>query len=141
MPSSTQYTASASATDTFKTGSAGLFYNHRFMGGSGYLLGAESDTVGANYSREIGRNLTFGVTGSYLRTASQSNSGTIHAEYGGVQATRKLGRYLNVFANYTVTDQSTGLLNLSNAPNVLNSLSQVIGFGIGYSPREMRFKK
>ena len=138
MPSSTQFTANASATDTFKSGSAGLFYSHRFTGGSGYMLGAESDTVGANYSRGFGRKLTVGVTGSYLRSAGLNSSDAIHAEYGGVQATRALGRYFNVFANYTATNQAS---SLSNAPNVLNSLSQVIGFGIGYSPREKRFKK
>jgi hypothetical protein len=138
MPSSTRFTASASVQETFKSGGAGLLYNHGVTGGSGYMLGAESDTVGANYSRGIGRKLTVGATGSYLRTTGLNNNGAIRGEYGGVQATRSLGRYFNVFANYTATNQSSSLLN---APNVLNSLTQVIGFGIGYSPREKHFKR
>jgi hypothetical protein len=62
-------------------------------------------------------------------------NGVINAKYGGAQATRKLGRYLTVFASYSAIDQSSS----SSLPiNVLNQLEQVIGFGIGYSPRETR---
>ena len=73
-----------------------------------------------------------------MRTAGLSNNGVTSGEYGGAQATRKLGRYFNVFASYTAIDQSSSLLNV---PNVLNTLWQTIGFGIGYSPREIRLKK
>lgn len=138
LPPSTQYSANASATYSFKFGGAGIFYSHGVSGGSGYMLGAESDTAGGNFSRGFGKNLTVGVTGNYLRTAGLAGNGAVHGEYGGIQATRKLGRYINVFASYTAADQSTSLLN---SPNVLNTLSQVIGFGIGYSPREKRFKR
>jgi membrane peptidoglycan carboxypeptidase len=64
-----------------------------------------------------------------------------------VQATRKLGRYFNVFVNYTAIDQSSNLQTavpntpLSYNTNILNGLNQVMSFGIGYSPREMRFRK
>jgi hypothetical protein len=70
-----------------------------------------------------------------------------NARYGGAQATRKLGRYFNVFVNYTAIDQSSNLqIAVPNAPlsynaNILNGMYQVIGFGIGYSPREIRLMK
>jgi hypothetical protein len=58
-------------------------------------------------------------------------------EFGGAQATRQLGRYLSVFASYSAIDQST---NLPASTNALNYLTQMIGFGIGYSPREKRLR-
>jgi hypothetical protein len=138
VPSSTRISANASAIDTFRFGTASLIYSHGTTGGSGYMLGAESDIAMASFGRSFGKNLTVGLTGSYMRTAGLSNSGVTTGEYGGAQATRKLGRYFNVFASYTAVDQSSSLLN---APNVLNTLWQTIGFGIGYSPRELRLKK
>jgi hypothetical protein len=113
-------------------------YSHGTTGGSGYMLGAESDIAMAGFTRSFGKNLNVGVTGSYMRTAGLENSGATSGEYGGAQVTRMLGRYFNVFASYTAADQSSSLLN---APNVLNGLWQTIGFGIGYSPREIRLKK
>jgi len=138
QPSSTRFSASASVQETFKVGSAGLTYSHGASGGAGLMQGSENDTLGANYSRGIGKKWNVGITGSYMRTAGLNGQGAVQGEYGGVQASRGLGRYFSIFANYTATNQSSGL---SNAPNVLNSLSQVIGFGISYSPREYRIKK
>ena len=138
LPSSTRISANALASDTFRFGTASLMYTRGTTGGSGYMLGAESDIAMASFVRSFGKNLTIGVTGSYMRTAGLSNNGVTSGEYGGAQATRKLGRYFNVFASYTAIDQSSSLLNV---PNVLNTLWQTIGFGIGYSPREIRLKK
>jgi hypothetical protein len=161
---------SATANYTMRRESAGVNYFHGTTGGSGFMLGEKFDSVSANFSREFGRNLTVGSTGSYMRTSSLiaynipescPNGATppcyaqigytpdTRSFYGGVQATRKLGRYMNVFANYTLIDQSSNLqvqistpiLQLTGNANILNGMYQVIGFGIGYSPREKRFKR
>jgi hypothetical protein len=137
-PTSTRISMSASASDTFKFGVAGLNYSHGTTGGSGYMLGAESDVVSGNFSRKFGKSLSAGLTGSYLRTAGLNNNEVISAKYGGAQATRPLGRYFSIFANYTAIDQSS---SLPASANVLNSLFHVIGFGIGYSPRETHLKR
>ncbi len=163
--SSISYMASASASDSFKFGTAGLFYSHGVNGGAGYMLGAESDSVGANFSRGFGKKLVVGATGSYMRTSALiaeelvynaqgvlylvplNVTPTTNARYGGVQATRTLGRYFSAFANYTVVDQTMNTqVAVPNSPlgyttNVLNGLTQVIGFGISYSPRDKRFKR
>jgi hypothetical protein len=171
VPSSINFSANASAIYTFRAGTASLMYSHGTMGGSGYMLGVESDVAIATYGRSFsfGKNLTVGVTGSYMRTASLTaaefelacsiNNVTYiclvplnykpvtNAGYGGVQATRKLGRYFNAFASYTAIDQSSNLQ--TSAPNtplnsnatILNGLNQVISFGIGYSPREIHLRK
>jgi hypothetical protein len=139
LPSSTNYVASATVSDHFKIGIANFSYNHGFMGGAGYYQGAESDTLEADFSRNFGRKLTVGVTGSFFRTSSMNASGAVDATFGTAQATRKMGRYFSVFANYTYMNQSSNFANA--ALNVLNSETQLIGFGISYSPRDIRFKK
>jgi hypothetical protein len=166
-PSSTGVFVSASISDKFRFGTASLSYGHGVTGGSGYMPGAESDNLSANFSRDFGKNLTIGLSGAYMRTSSLINAvfeeackgvtgicldpvnitPVYDAKYGGVQATRKLGRHFNVFANYTATDQSTNFtyssqyLSSSYNSNIQNGLNQVIGFGIGYSPRPVHLQK
>lgn len=137
LPSSTNIAASASVRDSFRVGTASLGYSHGVQGGSGYLLGAEEDIASANFSRSLGRSATAGLTGSYMRTAGLTGNGVIDAKYAGAQASRRLGRDFNVFVDYTVLAQSSSS-TLSN--NAFSGLTQVIGFGIGYSPREKRLR-
>jgi hypothetical protein len=169
QPSTTSFSASASVSDTLRLGTASLAYNHGMSGGSGYMSGSKEDSVNANFLRSIGRSLSVGVTGSYMRTASLFASEFEYActidkvvylclvplnytpvtnsRYGGVQATRKLGRYFNVFANYTVVNQSSNLqitvpkTAISYNQNILRGTSQMLSFGIEYSPREMRLRR
>jgi hypothetical protein len=69
----------------------------------------------------------------------QSNQTVVtNTEFGGVSASRRLGRYFNVFANYTAIQQSS---NYGLSANVVNGLSQVIGFGVAYSPRDINLKR
>ena len=115
--------------------------------------------------RDFGHSLTVGVTGSYMRSASLiaaemvfdshgvyylvplSITPVTNARYGGIQATRKLGRRFNAFANYTAIDQSSNMqiavqnTSLGYNTNILNGLTQVIGFGVAYSPREIHLRK
>jgi hypothetical protein len=170
-PSSTRFSANASASGAYRLGTANLMYSHGTTGGTGYTLGSESDVFTANFSRSFsfGKNLTGGVNGSYMRTTSLTTAEfeyacsinnvtyiclvplnykpVTNAIYGGVQAARKLGRYFNVNASYTAIDQSSSLQTsaantpLSSNPTILNGLNQVISFGIGYSPREKHLKK
>jgi len=70
-------------------------------------------------------------------------AGLSNSKFGGVQATRRLGRYMNAFASYTAVAQSSSMqITVLNLPtNLLSGLYQVVGFGIGYSPQEMHLKK
>ena len=137
VPSSTNVAASASVSDTFRVGSASLNYSHGVQGGSGYLFGAENDIASADFTRKLGRNATVGVTGSYRRTAGLNNNGVTNGKYAGAQASRRLGRDFNVFADYTALDQSSSSTLSTNA---LSGLTQIVGFGIGYSPRGIRLR-
>jgi hypothetical protein len=138
VPSSTRITASASVSDSFRVGTASLSYSHGVQGGSGYVLGAEEDNASANFSRKLGRKASVGVMGSYMRTAGLNGNGVIDGKYAGAQASRTLGRDFNVFANYTAMAQSSSSTLSTNA---LSGLTQVIGFGIGYSPRGIHLRR
>jgi hypothetical protein len=137
VPNSTRFSGNAGVNYQMRFGSASLIYSHGINGGAGSLFGAEFDTAGANYSREFDKNLTVGFTGSYMRTAGLDNNGVTNGKYGGIQASRRFGRYMSVFANYTAMDQSSSSTLFTNA---LSGLTQVIGFGIGYSPQETHLR-
>ena len=80
-----------------------------------------------------------GVTASYMRTSSlfTGHNQLTNAKFAGVQASRQLGRYFSLFANYTAIDQSS---SIQNSASILSGLYQVLGFGIGYSPREIHLR-
>jgi hypothetical protein len=139
VPPSTNITVSAGVNWMLRSESASLNYNRGINGGVGYLPAGTVDSVNGDFSREFGRDLTIGLTGAYERTASlQTSGGVTEARYGGAQATRRLGRYLNVVASYSAIDQSS---SLTSQTNVLNQLYQVISFGIAYSPRETHLRQ
>jgi hypothetical protein len=151
----------ASATYQLRRAAAGVSYFHGTNSGAGYMLGAKIDNVNANYSRDFGKSLSIGVTGSYMRSSSlfayqlaigqdgqitvipANFNGVSNAKYGGVQATRRLGRYMNAFASYTAIGQSSSLQisAVGYNSNLLSGLYQVVGFGIGYTPRDLHLKK
>lgn len=142
VPSSLNWTANANASYSVTSMSATLGYSHGTMGGAGVAtqIGSRNDNVNAGLMRQQGKNLTISFTGAYMRTQGlqQQQIGVTNGKYGGVSATRRWGRYIIVFANYTATQQSSSSTLPSNA---ISGLSQVIGFGIGYSPREIRLRK
>ena len=137
VPSSTSVSVSASASYQHKFESASASYSHGANGGGGFMLGAESDTVSLNFSRELGRKTSVGLTCSYLRTGSLNTSQVIDAEFGAVQVSRPLGRYMSLFANYTAIDQSS---NAALPGNALDDLYSVIAVGFGYSPRGIHLR-
>jgi hypothetical protein len=133
VPSSTTVAANASVMYQYRFVTARLTYIRAANNGGGYLFGAESDSVSANYTREFGRKLTIGLTGDYRRTSGLIHNGVTNAKFGSAQATRLFGRHFTAFANYTAIDQSSS----SALPaNTLSTLQQVIGFGVTYSPRK-----
>jgi len=133
VPSSTTVAANAAVRYQYRFVTASLTYSRAANNGGGYLFGAESDSVRANYTREFGRKLTIGLTGDYMRTSGLIHNGVTNAKFGSAQATRLFGRHFTAFAIYTAIDQSSS----SQLPtNAITSLMQVIGFGVSYSPRK-----
>jgi hypothetical protein len=138
VPSSQDVSVSAAATYTRRFTSANVNYTRGTNGGAGYLLGGRVDVVQGNFTHQFGINSTLGMTGGYERTSGLSQNGVTNSRFGGAQFTRQIGRKFVVFASYTGIDQTS----TSNLPtNALGQLLQVIGFGIGYSPRETHIRQ
>jgi hypothetical protein len=135
VPSSTRVSGNASFEGQFRIGSASLNYNRSASGGGGFLVGAEVDSISAGFAREFEKKLTIDLAGGYMRTSALGNEEGINGKYGAAMATMRLSQHFIAFANYTAIDQST---SYSLPTNALTGLSQVISFGIGYSPREKR---
>jgi hypothetical protein len=134
LHSSTNISASAAVNYQLRFGSTSLSYNHQTNSGAGFLFGTTVDSANAGFTREFGKDLSIGISGSYTRNTGLLNNEVISGKFGGVQATRRLGRHLSLFANYTAMDQSSSSSS-SLQPNVLDQLEQVVAFGIGYYPR------
>jgi hypothetical protein len=148
IPSSTNLTANANASYEARSMTVTVAYSQASTGGAGVTTepGTHIQDVNGAFSREFVRNFTLTGTGAYMRTVGLNNTGAINnaingainAVFGGVAATRQLGRYISIFANYTAIKQSSGAALPANA---ISGVSQVVTFGIGYTPREIHLKK
>lgn len=131
-------TAAANLSATYKLGRKGtaeLDYSRGASAGAGYMIGAELDNGTATFNEQLGKQTEVGVSGSYSRTATlQQAGGVVIAKVGTAQATRSLGRYLSLFASYSGYVQSA---SASLPGNTLSELMQVVGFGIGFTPRHI----
>jgi hypothetical protein len=141
IPSSTDLTVNASTIYNTKTLSATLSYIQATSGGAGVAtqIGVHNKDVNATLMWQHGRNLTVSFSGAYMRTMGlqQQQTGVTNGNIYGVVATRRWGRYITLTANYTATQQSSS----SALPaTTISGLTQVIGFGLGYSPLEVRFR-
>jgi hypothetical protein len=137
VPSTSSYSISASASYKLRAGSISAVYRRGVSSGGGFLLGAEVDSVSANYSRNFGRAWSTGIVGSYNRTAGLSNNGVLSAKFGSAQVNRRINRNISAFLSYTAIDQSS---SASVPSNVLTSLTNEISIGIGWTPLETRLR-
>lgn len=140
IPSSTSLSLRANASYQARQASATVSYSQATSGGAGIAteIGVRNHDVTASISRDFGRSLTMSGFGSYLRTQGLQQAGSTDGKTGGASATRRIGQSIIVFVNYSAIQQSSSTPLPANA---ISGLSQVIGFGIGYSPRELHFKK
>jgi hypothetical protein len=140
VPSSTSLSVNANATYLAGRTTATLSYIQMANGGAGIStqIGVQNEDVNAVLSRPFGKDLTISAMGSFMRTTGLNQFGVTYGKYGGVTATRQLGRSFSIFANYTATQQSTSSALTSNT---FSGLSHMVSFGFGYSPREMHFKR
>jgi len=134
VPSSITYAVNAAANYRYRSVEASLTFVRAASNGGGYLFGAETDSASANYTREFRKMLTLGVTADYRHLSGLIDNGVTNSKFGGAQVTRQFGRHFTAFASYTAIDQSSS----SQLPdNALNTVVQVIGFGVSYSPRKI----
>jgi hypothetical protein len=105
--------ARASMSYAYKNGGVTFSYNHGVTSGSGVFLGATTDEVEAQTTRQLTRQWSVNAHGGYARNRSVvsgvtvipgvtvTNSGTYDSFYFGAGASRPLGRNLNFVGAYT----------------------------------------
>src|SRR5215469_2969983 len=130
MPPSTGVTANADLGYQRRQTSVDLNYARQISAGSGYMFGSESDTVSASFSRELNRAFTFEMNGGYRQTSQLATAWNVSGAFGGVQASRRIGRNLNSFVNYTAMSQNS---SMQVPTNVLNEMMQTLSCGIGFT--------
>jgi hypothetical protein len=115
---------------------ASIAYTRSANSGDGVTVGAISDSVVFSARRTFARVWFSAATVAYSDTKSLPNSVVTPSSFRtailGFQLSRALARSLSVFASYTLEHQSS--LDPGASVEVFSGLSQLVGFGITYSP-------
>lgn len=138
IPSSLSYAVNGGLNYQRRLSEFDANYSHGTNGGSGYLIGGTIDMLNGNLTHQFGPNSQVGFMGGFNRTSALNGTGATTAEYGGMQGTWRVAGNLILFANYSVMNQSS---SLSLPGTVLTDLRNIIGFGFGYSSREVRLRR
>ncbi len=108
---STYLSVNASVMYSLKKATITGSYNHGITGGSGVLVGAETDTLTGSITDRITRATTIGASFGYGRNngfevGNAAESQTFNYWFAGANVTRTLGRSVDLFANYQLQYQS-----------------------------------
>ena len=119
-------------------------YNHGVSGGSGVLIGAQTDTVTGSLTRQMSRTFSSGFTGGYSRTNGLSGVGAASGQsygywFGGLNLTKPLGSTVGLTASYEVQYQTSNMDACVGPTCGENILRHVISVGIGWHERPLLF--
>ena len=116
----TSWTADALVRYQFRrTMGLSIGYDHFLSGGSGFFLGAITDRVYGSLNRELNRDWTLNITGSYARNrnliplssifapgVTLPPNATFDSVYGGFEMRRRIGRDSQLFFGYVARYQT-----------------------------------
>jgi hypothetical protein len=135
-PQSLSLYANVSGEYAGRFSSASLAYVRSTSGGYGVVGGSLSDSVSFGADRRFARVWSASLTAAYSRNSSlPSQSVTpymFNTTVGSVQISRAIMRSLSAYASYTGESQSG--TSSPVAVDVFNGVTQVLGFGLTYSP-------
>lgn len=130
IPGSIGVAAQASLRYQARHFSSSLSFDRETNGGSGYFMGARTQSLTADFSRPWGQKFAFEMNGGYRSTSDLASEGSTAGEFGGLEASWEMNRHLSAFASYTAASQSsTGQLPF----NVFDGIMQVVSFGVSFS--------
>jgi hypothetical protein len=136
VPSSHSFVANASLLYSLHSGEVSLSFERTTTSGSGYYTGAFVNSALGDYSRGVGRAITFEMTGGYRQNTSLgAMKASVASEFGAFQIYRHIGRRASFFVNYTVISQSS---SLPATPDVLSQVLHSISVGTEFSNRAWR---
>ena len=140
IPARLSFVANTGITYGTRDSSLSAGYNRSTGSGSGVVAGAITDAVQGSAQRRFGPSLHASVSVGYLRTRSLSDTPGLNfasnAIVGGFQANRAIIRYVSAYASYTLERQTYSGYTAANF--TFNGLTQILGFGITYSPESFR---
>jgi hypothetical protein len=126
---------SASASYAAKNYSTSLAFSRSANGGFGAVSGAISNSATFSASRTFA--VVWNTSGTVGYSQNSNLPGPNVARFSGStyvvsgQVSRAIARSLSCFASYTLEEQST---SAAAAVDLFSGTSQVVGFGITYSP-------
>jgi len=108
------------------------------QGGSGVLLGAETDWTQGSIGRQLSRKVraSLQVSHAYVQSLEQASRAARRSEYeywqAGFSLNREFGRHISMYANYFFQRQvsNTPVCNGTSCTNLI--LRQVAGIGINW---------
>jgi hypothetical protein len=108
------WTLAASINYGLKRASLSASYNHGVTGGSGVLVGAETDIVSGTISGQVARTVGAGVNFGFARNsgfavADLTQSQNYDYWFAGVNVTHTMGRTMDLFANYQLQYQNNSV--------------------------------
>jgi len=126
----------ASATYAGRFSHASIAYVRGTNNGFGVAGGSLSNSVTFTTSKTFAVVWNCSVYTAYSRTSGLATTGVNPASFdtfvGGGQVSRAIMRNLSGYASYTLEHQSNS--NTAAAVDAFSGLSQVVGFGLTYSP-------
>jgi hypothetical protein len=117
---------------------AGLAFSRGTNSGYGVIGGSISNSVQFSGTRTFGRVWGTAVTSAFTQTSSLPGAGagagqySFHTTLFGVQVSRAIARSLSAYTSYTLQNQSGQ--GSATVVDVYSGFSQVLGFGLTYSP-------
>ncbi len=137
------WVANGSLNYSVSRNSFSLAYSRYTTNGAGVFIGAETQYLYFNWSRQLTRNWVGSLGPGYSRTQNlqQTTAGkgqfTYDSVYGGGNLSRALGRYTTMFFGYNLQTQrfQTGT-SVSGVPSS-SLLRHVVTFGFDWHPRQM----
>jgi hypothetical protein len=121
-----------------------LSYSHGVGGGSGVLVGAQTDTVTGALTRQMSRTFSSGFTGGYSRSQGLPGAGNVSNQlydywFGGVNISEPLGPTLGLTLSYQVQYQTSNSAVCVGPTCGVNVLRHMISVGLGWHERPLLF--
>jgi hypothetical protein len=146
IPSRLSAAASASLSYTRGLTNASVGYSRGANAGSGAIPGAISDSVIGSLAHTYGRKWVASADAGYTHSSGLTEysvegspvavNQVYNSTFAGAQLTRGFGVHYSTYASYTVIHQISS--NLLPGQNAFNGTSQILSFGISFTPRSTR---
>jgi hypothetical protein len=134
--------ADVSASYAARSVTTSLSFVRSTSNGYGTLAGAISDNATFSAQRTFALVWNCAVSSTYTHASTLPSASfpatSVNAFVEGVQLSRAIARSLSGYASYTFEHQSTSG-SANGALDLFSGTTQVIGFGVTYSPSSMHF--